>query len=69
MEQIVAAEMEEKELDEGDKKAYDSLLAKQKARVNKLLNDMKAALSSTLIRYRFFFFFCVESVLDFREPV
>lgn len=50
MEQMVETEMEEKDLDMRDKKTYSALLAKQKARANKLLNNMKAAISSTLIR-------------------
>ena len=51
LEQVVAEEMEQKGLEAGDKKAYIALLAKYTARANKLLSDMKAALSSTLIRY------------------
>lgn len=50
LEQVVADEMEQKGLEASDKKAYVTLLAKYTARANKLLHEMKAALSSTLIR-------------------
>lgn len=50
LEQMVAEEMEHKGLDATDKKAYLAILAKYTSKANKILNDMKAALSSTLIR-------------------
>lgn len=50
MEQMVEAEMEENELNADDWKTYSALLAKQKARASKLLDNMKAAISSTLVR-------------------
>lgn len=50
LEQVVVEEMEQKGLDAGNKKAYGALMAKYTTRANKLLSDMKAALSSTLIR-------------------
>lgn len=50
LEQMVAEEMEHKGLEDNDKKAYRAILAKYTSKANKILNDMKAALSSTLIR-------------------
>lgn len=50
LEQVVAEEMEHKGLEATDKKAYLAILAKYTSKANKILHDMKAALSSTLIR-------------------
>ncbi|XP_076036187.1 glycerol-3-phosphate acyltransferase mino isoform X2 [Oratosquilla oratoria] len=51
IDQAVTDELEDRGLDEGaDGKLYSSLIAKQTARAHRLLNDMKAAISTTLIR-------------------
>lgn len=63
LEQVVADEMEQKGLEASDKKAYVALLAKYTARANKLLHEMKAALSSTLIRLTGYVLFKVFSNL------
>ncbi|KAK8391107.1 hypothetical protein O3P69_017038 [Scylla paramamosain] len=63
LEQVVADEMEQKGLEASDKKAYVTLLAKYTARANKLLHEMKAALSSTLIRLTGYVLFKVFSNL------
>lgn len=48
--QVVAEEMEQKGLEADNRKAYLATLAKYSNKANKILYDMKAALSSTLIR-------------------
>lgn len=63
LEQVVGEEMEQKGLEAGNKKAYSALMAKYTARANKLLSDMKAALSSTLIRITGYVLFKVFSNL------
>lgn len=63
MEQVICEEMEEKGLDVNDSKAYMNLLAQHTSRVNKILNDMKAAISSTLIRITGYVLFKVFSNL------
>ncbi|XP_071530253.1 glycerol-3-phosphate acyltransferase 1, mitochondrial isoform X2 [Panulirus ornatus] len=63
MEMLVTEEVEERGLNTDDKKAYSSILAKHTARAHKLLNDMKAALSSTLIRITGYVLFKVFSNL------
>lgn len=50
LDQVVAEEMEHKGLEANDKKIYHATLAKYSSRANKILHEMKAALSSTLIR-------------------
>lgn len=50
LEQVVAEEMEHKGLETSDKKAYLAILAKYSSKASKILHEMKAALSSTLIR-------------------
>ncbi|KAK4326659.1 hypothetical protein Pmani_002818 [Petrolisthes manimaculis] len=64
MEQVVAEELEEAGVEEQDDcRARMSLLAKHTARANKLLTDMKAAISSTLIRITGYVLFKVFSNL------
>nr|XP_053642979.1 glycerol-3-phosphate acyltransferase 1, mitochondrial-like [Cherax quadricarinatus] len=63
MEQVVTEEMENNGLATDDQKAYSSLIAKHTKRAHKLLNDMKAAISSTLIRLTGYVLFKVFSNL------
>nr|XP_045604760.1 glycerol-3-phosphate acyltransferase 1, mitochondrial-like isoform X1 [Procambarus clarkii] len=63
MEQVVAEEMENNGLGASDKKAYSSLIAKHTSRAHKLLNDMKSAISSILIRLTGYVLFKVFSNL------
>lgn len=50
IEQAVLEEMEEKGVEASDDKTYYGLVAQHTARAHNLLNNMKAAISSTLIR-------------------
>ncbi|XP_064119949.1 glycerol-3-phosphate acyltransferase 1, mitochondrial-like isoform X2 [Macrobrachium nipponense] len=64
MEQTVCEEMEEKGLDPDDnKKAFSTLLAQHTSRVHRLLKEMKAAISTTLIRLTGYVLFKVFSNL------
>ncbi|XP_042205501.1 glycerol-3-phosphate acyltransferase 1, mitochondrial-like isoform X2 [Homarus americanus] len=63
MEQVIAEELEEKGLDANDKKSYSALLSKHTTRAHRLLNEMKSALSSILIRITGYVLFKVFSNL------
>lgn len=63
LEQVVAEEMEHKGLETSDKKAYLAILAKYSSKASKILHEMKAALSSTLIRLTGYVLFKVFSNL------
>ncbi|XP_042867591.1 glycerol-3-phosphate acyltransferase 1, mitochondrial-like isoform X2 [Penaeus japonicus] len=63
IEQAVLEEMEEKGVEANDDKTYYKLVAQHTARAHKLLNNMKAAISSTLIRLTGYVLFKVFSNL------
>lgn len=63
MEQAVNEEMEERGLDPEDTKSYSTIFAQHTSRVHRLLKDMKAAISSTLIRLTGYVLFKVFSNL------